>query len=160
MWFVTSHILFAIIIFWADVQEAEYDPRSLYDRLQEQKDKKQEEFEEKLKFSKICIWLVMVIYFCWKCVKPSLLTFAWNVEPVQFQGMQCCIAYIACTVRFLLYMIWLPYHLLLPVMLLYYFSKFLLLEVFVSIEFETTRAQETDLRCKKNVYQYHTIAIA
>lgn len=30
--------------------EEEYDPRSLYDRLKEQRDKKQEEFEETLKF--------------------------------------------------------------------------------------------------------------
>eukprot|EP00064_Thunnus_orientalis_P002373 superscaffoldBa00000169_g2380 len=31
--------------------EEEYDPRSLFERLQEQKDKKQEEFEEQFKFS-------------------------------------------------------------------------------------------------------------
>ncbi|XP_047452335.1 PSME3-interacting protein isoform X2 [Mugil cephalus] len=33
-----------------EVPEEEYDPRSLFDRLKEQKDKKQEEFEEQLKF--------------------------------------------------------------------------------------------------------------
>ncbi|KAM9375742.1 PSME3-interacting protein [Pholidichthys leucotaenia] len=33
-----------------EVPEEEYDPRSLYERLQEQKDKKQEEFEEQFKF--------------------------------------------------------------------------------------------------------------
>uniref|UniRef100_A0A452GXF5 FAM192A/Fyv6 N-terminal domain-containing protein n=1 Tax=Gopherus agassizii TaxID=38772 RepID=A0A452GXF5_9SAUR len=32
--------------------EEVYDPRSLYERLQEQKDKKQQEFEEQFKFSK------------------------------------------------------------------------------------------------------------
>ncbi|XP_034032999.1 PSME3-interacting protein isoform X2 [Thalassophryne amazonica] len=33
-----------------EAPEEEYDPRSLYERLQEQKDKKQEEFEEQFKF--------------------------------------------------------------------------------------------------------------
>ncbi|KAL6479048.1 hypothetical protein MHYP_G00124810 [Metynnis hypsauchen] len=33
-----------------EVPEEEYDPRSLYERLQEQKDKKQEEYEEQFKF--------------------------------------------------------------------------------------------------------------
>ncbi|XP_052438938.1 PSME3-interacting protein isoform X1 [Carassius gibelio] len=33
-----------------EAPEEKYDPRSLYERLQEQKDKKQEEFEEQLKF--------------------------------------------------------------------------------------------------------------
>ena len=33
-----------------DAPEEEYDPRSLYERLQENKDKKQAEFEEKIKF--------------------------------------------------------------------------------------------------------------
>uniref|UniRef100_A0AAY5EHS1 FAM192A/Fyv6 N-terminal domain-containing protein n=1 Tax=Electrophorus electricus TaxID=8005 RepID=A0AAY5EHS1_ELEEL len=33
-----------------EVPEEEYDPRSLFERLQEQKDKKQEEFEEQFKF--------------------------------------------------------------------------------------------------------------
>ncbi len=31
--------------------EEQYDPRTLYERLKEQKDKKQEEFEEQFKFS-------------------------------------------------------------------------------------------------------------
>lgn len=34
-----------------EAPEEEYDPRSLFERLQEQKDKKQEEFEEQFKFS-------------------------------------------------------------------------------------------------------------
>ncbi|XP_016408239.1 protein FAM192A-like [Sinocyclocheilus rhinocerous] len=33
-----------------EAPEEEYDPRSLYERLQEQKDKKQEEYEEQFKF--------------------------------------------------------------------------------------------------------------
>uniref|UniRef100_A0A3B4CFR4 FAM192A/Fyv6 N-terminal domain-containing protein n=1 Tax=Pygocentrus nattereri TaxID=42514 RepID=A0A3B4CFR4_PYGNA len=33
-----------------EVPEEEYDPRSLYERLQEQKEKKQEEYEEQFKF--------------------------------------------------------------------------------------------------------------
>ncbi|XP_052007764.1 PSME3-interacting protein [Xyrauchen texanus] len=33
-----------------EVPEEEYDPRSLYERLQEQKDKKQEEYDEQFKF--------------------------------------------------------------------------------------------------------------
>uniref|UniRef100_A0AAY5L6P3 FAM192A/Fyv6 N-terminal domain-containing protein n=1 Tax=Esox lucius TaxID=8010 RepID=A0AAY5L6P3_ESOLU len=35
-----------------EVPEEEYDGRTLYERLQEQKDKKQEEYEEQFKFSK------------------------------------------------------------------------------------------------------------
>jgi len=34
-----------------EAPEEEYDPRSLYERLQEQKDKKQRDFEESIKFS-------------------------------------------------------------------------------------------------------------
>uniref|UniRef100_A0A3B3C4Q0 Proteasome activator subunit 3 interacting protein 1 n=1 Tax=Oryzias melastigma TaxID=30732 RepID=A0A3B3C4Q0_ORYME len=34
-----------------EVPEEAYDPRSLFERLQEQKDKKQQEFEEQFKFS-------------------------------------------------------------------------------------------------------------
>uniref|UniRef100_H3CMS4 Proteasome activator subunit 3 interacting protein 1 n=1 Tax=Tetraodon nigroviridis TaxID=99883 RepID=H3CMS4_TETNG len=34
----------------SEAPEEEYDPRSLYERLQEQKEKKQEEFEEQFKF--------------------------------------------------------------------------------------------------------------
>ncbi|OWK15736.1 hypothetical protein Celaphus_00004154 [Cervus elaphus hippelaphus] len=33
--------------------EEVYDPRSLYERLQEQKDRKQQEYEEQFKFSKL-----------------------------------------------------------------------------------------------------------
>ncbi|KAF4091605.1 hypothetical protein AMELA_G00038850 [Ameiurus melas] len=33
-----------------EVPEEEYDPRSLFEKLQEQKDKKQEEYEEQFKF--------------------------------------------------------------------------------------------------------------
>lgn len=35
-----------------EAPEEAYDPRSLFERLQEQKDKKQEEYEEQFKFSK------------------------------------------------------------------------------------------------------------
>ena len=35
-----------------EMPEEPYDPRSLFERLQEQKDKKQMEFEESVKFSK------------------------------------------------------------------------------------------------------------
>lgn len=38
-----------------EVPEEEYDPRSLFERLQEQKDKKQEEYEEQFKFSKTSV---------------------------------------------------------------------------------------------------------
>lgn len=41
----------------SEAPEEEYDPRSLFERLQEQKDKKQEEFEEQFKFSKLLYWL-------------------------------------------------------------------------------------------------------
>lgn len=35
----------------SEAPEEEYDSRSLFERLQEQKDKKQEEYEEQFKFS-------------------------------------------------------------------------------------------------------------
>lgn len=35
----------------SEAPEEEYDPRSLFERLQEQKDKKQEDYEEQFKFS-------------------------------------------------------------------------------------------------------------
>lgn len=38
-----------------EVPEEEYDPRSLFEKLQEQKDKKQEEYEEQFKFSKTSV---------------------------------------------------------------------------------------------------------
>ena len=44
--------------------EAEYDNRTLYERLKEQKDRKQEEWTEQYKFSKlssmcvfVCVWM-------------------------------------------------------------------------------------------------------
>ena len=36
---------------YSEAPEEEHDPRSLYDRLQEQKDKKQQEYEENYKLS-------------------------------------------------------------------------------------------------------------
>ena len=41
-----------IYIYKTEVPEEPYDPRSLYDQLQEQKLKKEEEYAEKLRFSK------------------------------------------------------------------------------------------------------------
>lgn len=38
-----------------EAPEEVYDPRSLFERLQEQKDKKQEEYEEQFKFSKTLV---------------------------------------------------------------------------------------------------------
>lgn len=38
--------------FLPECPEEAYDPRSLYERLQEQREKKQQEFEEQFKFSK------------------------------------------------------------------------------------------------------------
>lgn len=37
----------------SECPEEVYDPRSLYERLQEQKDRKQQEYEEQFKFSKL-----------------------------------------------------------------------------------------------------------
>lgn len=55
---LTKLIIFhGFIVSWTEVPEEGYDPRSLYERLQEQKDKKQEEFEEQFKFSK-WLWLL------------------------------------------------------------------------------------------------------
>lgn len=39
-------------LFLSECPEEAYDPRSLYERLQEQREKKQQEFEEQFKFSK------------------------------------------------------------------------------------------------------------
>lgn len=47
-----------------EVPEEEYDPRSLYERLQEQKDKKQEEYEEQFKFSKNSFGYFQVLLIC------------------------------------------------------------------------------------------------
>lgn len=46
-----SCVYFHILVRSSEVPEEEYDPRSLYERLQEQKDKKQQDFEEQFKFS-------------------------------------------------------------------------------------------------------------
>lgn len=43
---------FAPFLFLSECPEEVYDPRSLYERLQEQKDRKQQEYEEQFKFSK------------------------------------------------------------------------------------------------------------
>jgi hypothetical protein len=40
-------------VFFSECPEEVYDPRSLYERLQEQKDRKQQEYEEQFKFSKL-----------------------------------------------------------------------------------------------------------
>lgn len=40
-----------LFVYSSEAPEEEYDPRSLFERLQEQKDKKQEEYEEQFKFS-------------------------------------------------------------------------------------------------------------
>ena len=39
-------------LFFLEKEDVVHDGRTLYERLKEQKDKKQEEFEEQLKFSK------------------------------------------------------------------------------------------------------------
>lgn len=56
---VLKHLIIfhGFIVSLTEAPEEEYDPRSLYERLQEQKDKKQEEFEEQFKFSK-WLWLL------------------------------------------------------------------------------------------------------
>lgn len=56
---VLKHVIIfhGFIVSWTEAPEEEYDPRSLYERLQEQKDKKQEEFEEQFKFSQ-WLWLL------------------------------------------------------------------------------------------------------
>lgn len=47
-----------------EAPEEEYDPRSLFDRLQEQKDKKQEEYEEQFKFSEFHTNTVSEVQLC------------------------------------------------------------------------------------------------
>lgn len=44
---------FSPLPFLSECPEEVYDPRSLYERLQEQKDRKQQEYEEQFKFSKL-----------------------------------------------------------------------------------------------------------
>lgn len=51
--FVHGFIEHAKFVSLSEAPEEEYDPRSLFERLQEQKEKKQEEFEEQFKFSKL-----------------------------------------------------------------------------------------------------------
>ena len=41
-----------VCVYLTEAPEEEYDARSLFERLQEQKDKKQEEYDEQFKFSK------------------------------------------------------------------------------------------------------------
>uniref|UniRef100_A0AAY4DLF6 FAM192A/Fyv6 N-terminal domain-containing protein n=1 Tax=Denticeps clupeoides TaxID=299321 RepID=A0AAY4DLF6_9TELE len=77
-----------------EVPEEEYDPRSLFERLQEQKDKKQEEFEEQFKFilpSKLTRGQVALlespelgVFFlpCRAYLKSNLMS-ACHVPPVQ-----------------------------------------------------------------------------
>ncbi|EMP25596.1 hypothetical protein UY3_17337 [Chelonia mydas] len=48
--------------------EEVYDPRSLYERLQEQKDKKQQEFEEQFKFTLVC-YVMVTLKFPWKIIE-------------------------------------------------------------------------------------------
>lgn len=48
----TAELTFAcLFLYSSEAPEEEYDPRSLFERLQEQKDKKQEDYEEQFKFS-------------------------------------------------------------------------------------------------------------
>lgn len=57
----------------SEAPEEEYDPRSLFERLQEQKEKKQEEFEEQFKFSKL-------LFLCWRALyRVKTLTFTKSV---------------------------------------------------------------------------------
>lgn len=56
-----------LFVFSSEAPEEEYDPRSLFERLQEQKDKKQEEYEEQFKFSKavyLCCSFHLDHYLC------------------------------------------------------------------------------------------------
>lgn len=50
---LNTHIQDGSFVSSSEAPEEVYDPRSLYERLQEQKEKKQEEFEEQFKFSKL-----------------------------------------------------------------------------------------------------------
>ena len=54
----TEHTIFVSL---SEAPEEEYDPRSLFERLQERKEKKQEEFEEQFKFSKL-------LCLCWSAL--------------------------------------------------------------------------------------------
>lgn len=68
----------------SEAPEEAYDPRSLFERLQEQKDKKQEEFEEQFKFSK----LLFVRELFW----VKTLTFrkgSWSVAEFHMNSMLC-----------------------------------------------------------------------
>lgn len=47
-----SYGLVSVCSSLSECPEEAYDPRSLYERLQEQREKKQQEFEEQFKFSK------------------------------------------------------------------------------------------------------------
>lgn len=59
LWYALVHVSF---VSSSEAPEEKYDPRSLFERLQEQKDKKQEDFEEQFKFSE-CLSL----FLCFNC---------------------------------------------------------------------------------------------
>lgn len=57
----TAVLTFAcLFLYSSEAPEEEYDPRSLFERLQEQKDKKQEDYEEQFKFSESHLSLILL----------------------------------------------------------------------------------------------------
>lgn len=65
-----------VIVFYPlECPEEAYDPRSLYERLQEQKDKKQQEFEEQFKFSKSQSVCLVV-----SCPREA---YSWSLVPLE-----------------------------------------------------------------------------
>ena len=58
------------IIFATEIPDEPYDSRSLFERLQEQKDKKQQEFEDAIKFSEYELLSFLCEGFMSFCTKP------------------------------------------------------------------------------------------
>lgn len=76
----------------SEVPEEEYDPRSLFERLQEQKDKKQEEFEEQFKFSGSFLSLVEWLRVCHQSPLCLVKISEYNLDllsPVSIALVEC-----------------------------------------------------------------------
>lgn len=61
--YLHAFLLTVLLALPSEAPEEEYDPRSLFDRLQEQKDKKQEDYEEQFKFSESVSLFSQYIFF-------------------------------------------------------------------------------------------------
>lgn len=73
---------FSPSLFLSECPEEVYDPRSLYERLQEQKDRKQQEYEEQFKFSKLqkTVWHTLQGLFDALCLMQHFFQLAMELS--------------------------------------------------------------------------------